>query len=310
MQRQQHNHDSIKYSIAAFCSSFCVQIFHPFDLIKFRFQSHDGKNTLNLVPKYTSINNAFQTIYYQEGFKGLYKGFWWSFFAQSTSRILFFTIYENVRNRLEEHSNTLQKDVQIFISSTTSGIIASFITTPMWIIKTRMLLNTKQIDGFHNLSSTISQIYNKHGIPGFWRGLIVSIPLCLHGIIQMSTFEKFMEITRKFSDKDYYNLRSAAAGFVSKLVAIFITYPLQTFRTRIQQNQYFVELNGPKYKSNIDVIIKLYKYEGFKNAYKGISASLLLNLPSNSVYFFCYETSKKLLGISRDQKALQQEKIQ
>lgn len=74
--------ESLKYALAAFSSSFCVQILHPFDLIKTRFQSHDGgSGSGNQVPEYRGIRHAFSKIYSEEGFKGLYKGFAWTLFA-------------------------------------------------------------------------------------------------------------------------------------------------------------------------------------------------------------------------------------
>lgn len=33
------------------------------------------------------------------------------------------------------------EDMHIFYSSLTSGVIASFITTPLWVVKTRLILN-------------------------------------------------------------------------------------------------------------------------------------------------------------------------
>ncbi|EAR86367.3 folate carrier protein, putative (macronuclear) [Tetrahymena thermophila SB210] len=313
-QKPKSQIESFKYSFAAFCSTFCVQILHPFDLIKTRFQSHDGmKGGNNIVPQYKNIRNAFQTIYSQEGVRGLYKGFGWTLFAQSVSRVLFFTLYEKSRDFYEKILQHQSKEFQIFVASTQSGVIATFITTPMWILKTRMLLNTKQnISGYQNLNSAILSIYNEHGILGFWRGLSVSLPLCFHGTIQMSVFEKVMQITRPIAQDDTYNIRPAFAGFFSKLCAILATYPLQTLRTRIQQNQYIHTSDGhlksPKYKNVRDVVYKLYQKEGILSLYKGVKPSLIMNLPSNSIYFFCYEFFKKALNISRDQKEIKNQK--
>ena len=51
-----------------------------------------------------------------------------------------------------------------------------------------------------------------------------------------------------------------------------------------------------KYKNNSDVIKKIIKYEGWKSFYKGITPSLLMNGPSNSIYFFFYEIFKTTLN--------------
>jgi len=46
-----------------------------------------------LVPKYTGIINGFKTIYQEEGFKGLYRGFHISIFSQAIATAIFFWLY-------------------------------------------------------------------------------------------------------------------------------------------------------------------------------------------------------------------------
>lgn len=54
----------MKYIAASLFASYFAGITHPLELIKTRFQSHDGKATNdNLVPKYTGIKNALKSIY-------------------------------------------------------------------------------------------------------------------------------------------------------------------------------------------------------------------------------------------------------
>ncbi len=89
---------SINYITASFFASYFAAVMHPLDLIKTRFQSkcifqlgHDGKTSKeNLVPKYNGIKNALKMIYKDEGFKGLYKGFYISLLCQTSSMSFFF----------------------------------------------------------------------------------------------------------------------------------------------------------------------------------------------------------------------------
>jgi hypothetical protein len=86
---------SIKYITASFFATYFSGVVHPLDLIKTRFQSHDGKaSNENLVPKYSGINNAFKMIYQNEGIRGLYKGFYISLLCQGSSMSFFFWQYE------------------------------------------------------------------------------------------------------------------------------------------------------------------------------------------------------------------------
>jgi hypothetical protein len=48
------------------------------------------------VPKYNGIKNALKLIYANEGFKGLYKGFYISLFSQASSMSFFFWQYFSI----------------------------------------------------------------------------------------------------------------------------------------------------------------------------------------------------------------------
>lgn len=93
-----YNIFSLKYIAASLFATYFSGVMHPLELIKTRFQSkeisilgHDGKaSNDNLVPKYTGIRNALQMIYQNEGFRGLYKGFYISLLCQGSSTGFFF----------------------------------------------------------------------------------------------------------------------------------------------------------------------------------------------------------------------------
>lgn len=89
---------SMKCGVASFIATYIAGVMHPLDLIKTRFQSycfhyvgHDGKsNADNEVPKYEGIIKGLRKIYRDEGFKGLYKGFYISLLSQAMATAFFF----------------------------------------------------------------------------------------------------------------------------------------------------------------------------------------------------------------------------
>ena len=79
---------------ASLFATYAAGIVHPLELVKTRFQSHDGRTSgENLVPQYKGIKNALKMIYKNEGFKGLYKGFYISILCQGSSMAFFFLKY-------------------------------------------------------------------------------------------------------------------------------------------------------------------------------------------------------------------------
>jgi solute carrier family 25 folate transporter 32 len=86
-----------------------------------------------------------RTIYAQEGIIGFFKGFWWSFLSVSFARMLFFTGYEMSKNMYAKHApDGVATKKHIAMASFQTSILAQFITTPFWVVKTRLLLNTNK----------------------------------------------------------------------------------------------------------------------------------------------------------------------
>ena len=94
---------------------------------------------------------------------------------------------------------------------------------------------------------------------------------------------------------NYQNvIKPSINGFTSKIITTLILYPLSVVRTRIQQNQFYLD-HDSKYKNIRDVVRKLYNLEGLKGFYKGILPSMLRSAPSNALFFFFYELFKNNL---------------
>ena len=134
---------SPNYIAASLFATYFSGVVHPLDLIKTRFQSHDGKSCgQNLVPKYTGISNALKMIYKTEGFKGLYKGFYISLLCQGSSMSFFFWNYETRKHTYEQKG--LKTMDAVTLASIEASLLTTLITQPIWVIKTRMLLNVNK----------------------------------------------------------------------------------------------------------------------------------------------------------------------
>ena len=82
---------------------------------------------------------------------------------------------------------------------------------------------------------------------------------------------------------------------MSKFVAILITYPLTTIRTRIQQNQYFNNRSKAKYSNALDASYRLIRDEGVSGFYKGLIPNLMKGIPQRGIYFYFYELFKNIM---------------
>ena len=77
----------------------------------------------------------------------------------------------------------------VAMASTEASLAATLLTQPLWVIKTRMLLNVDpRISEFSNCKKAIREIQVQHGWKGFLKGLQLSLGLSFTGAIQMYTY--------------------------------------------------------------------------------------------------------------------------
>jgi len=78
----------------------------------------------------------------------------------------------------------------VSLSSLYASVIATIATQPLWIIKTRMLLNTDaRITEAKNFAFSAKQIYMQDGSRGYLKGLGLSLLLSISGVLQMYFYE-------------------------------------------------------------------------------------------------------------------------
>lgn len=56
-------------------------------------------------------------------------------------------------------------------ASAEASVLTTFITQPIWVIKTRMLLNTRKMGELENFKTQVKEIYSQYGVRGALKGL-------------------------------------------------------------------------------------------------------------------------------------------
>lgn len=279
-------------------ASATQHILHPFDLIKVRFQSHDsGARERNVIPKYISLRDSFKTIYREEGIRGFYKGMFVTLVASNLAYGLSFACYEITKQKLRPHFNFKSEIRLDGVAFFASSIFATLIMQPLFVIKTRRLLDLNQGFGGKRVWELSKEISAQHGIRGFFRGYSLSLMLALHGVAQMTTYKLLKyELDKIYGENQAPNYLIAVGGGVSRILTSILLHPLTTVRTRYQQSQYVqAALHEQKYISIPDIFRKTYNLEGYRGFYKGLVPMTLRTLPSHSLFFLVYENTKNYM---------------
>jgi solute carrier family 25, member 33/36 len=78
-------------------------------------------------------------MYKKEGFRSLYRGVVMNTIAGSIANSIFFFVYQDGKKRYKFDKDK-PYDLQTILISYRAGLCSTIITTPMWTVKTRMVL--------------------------------------------------------------------------------------------------------------------------------------------------------------------------
>ena len=120
-----------------------------------------------------------------------------------------------------------------------------------------------------NFTESIIKFYKNQGINGLLKGNSASVARIFpFSAIEFYSFEKYKNIIVRGRPKDNtYIYRLFICGALAGLNAITFTYPLDVSRSilAVQTSQ------TEKRKSLTEVLLSLYKKEGFRGLYRGYS---------------------------------------
>lgn len=194
------------YSLSAITAGSVSTIFtNPIWVVKTRLmlQKGDGRTIYETIDKntkpvdsrfyYSGTLNAFKKMYQNEGLKVFYSGLVPSLFGLLHVAI-HFPIYEflkaqlncninNTKNRIEIVSKN-NKDAKqerayyffkLILASSASKMLASTLTYPHEVLRTRLQIRSTKESTKGTLLSTIKLIYSREGLKGFYSGYTTNL---------------------------------------------------------------------------------------------------------------------------------------
>ncbi|KAB2618105.1 folate transporter 1 [Pyrus ussuriensis x Pyrus communis] len=267
-----------------------VAAMHPLDVVRTRFQVNDGR-VLNL-PTYKNTAHAIFTIARAEGLRGLYAGFSPAVLGSTVSWGLYFFFYGRAKERYSKDREKQLSAGLHLASAAEAGALVSLCTNPIWLVKTRLQLQTplhqtRPYSGFYDALRTIIR---EEGWAALYKGLLPSLFLVSHGAIQFTAYEELRKIVANFKSKKkqngFWKFDYAALGGSSKVI-----------RSRLQQRPSSEGI--PRYMDSWHVVRETARFEGVRGFYKGITPNLLKNVPAASITFIVYENVLKFLKLAR-----------
>lgn len=261
MARVLLSYETLVHALAGATGSIVgMSAFYPLDTIRSRLQVED---TIKL--KGSSWEMLLR-LAKEEGFDSLYRGLYPVLQSLSVSNFVYFYSFHALRKAISSKSA-----LQDLMFGIIAGSINVLLTSPLWVVNTRMKL---QKDIYPNIISGLRHIFMSEGIRGLWSGTLPSLLLVSNPAIQFMVYES---VKRNLSQKGSFDTYTAfLVGALAKAVATTLTYPLQLVQARLRAGTSLKPLIK-QVKSNPLVL------------FRGLEAKLLQTVLTAALMFTIYE---------------------
>ncbi|KAM9324730.1 mitochondrial glycine transporter [Gastrophryne carolinensis] len=182
--------------------------------------------------------------------------------------------------------NQMHPVVKAFVCGSLSGTCSTLLFQPLDLVKTRLQTQQlssagKRVGMFHLF---LKVIRNENFI-GLWKGVSPSFVRCIPGVgIYFSTL--YLLKHQLFSGKELSPSESIILGAGSRTVAGILMLPFTVVKTRYESGKY-------GYKSVFGALGNIYRSEGPRGLFSGITATLLRDAPFSGIYLMFYMQGKR-----------------
>ena len=267
--KSNKRHECLAGAGAGALASFIVC---PLDVVKTRKQ-YDYKGLLSGLSTFQTM----RAIWKREGFLQLYNGVLPSTIGYVSAWSVYFMTYGTLKNYFNSQTDPLLASgfQTILVSSVLAGCASTTTTSPIWVLRTKMMTDPNAKSMLHAFMSTL----RSGGIGAFYRGLVPSYLGLLHVAVQFPLYERLR--TSSLGPKNE-SLNVLVCSIVSKICASLATYPHEVLRTRLQTLKY------SKYSGLTDSIVTIWREEGVYGYYKGLSSTLIRVIPTTAIIFVAH----------------------
>ncbi|KAJ6099327.1 hypothetical protein N7467_000862 [Penicillium canescens] len=278
---------------------------HPLDTIKVRMQLSRRATAPGAKPRGFVATGA--QIVRKETALGLYKGLGAVLGGIIPKMAIRFTSYESYKGMLADKETGQVTSKATFLAGLAAGVTeAVAVVNPMEVIKIRLqaqhhsMADPLDVPKYRSAPHALFTVVKEEGLSVLYRG--VSLTALRQGTNQAANFTAYTELKAalqrwqpEYSNSQLPSYQTTVIGLISGAVGPFSNAPIDTIKTRLQKTR---AEPGQSALTRIMVIAKdMFKTEGTRAFYKGITPRVMRVAPGQAVTFTVYEFLKgKLEG--------------
>ncbi|KAG7459375.1 hypothetical protein MATL_G00210090 [Megalops atlanticus] len=302
------SYETLVHAVAGAVGSMtAMTVFFPLDTARIRLQVDENRKS-----KSTPIILA--EIAKEEGILSLYRGWFPVISSLCCSNFVYFYTFNSLK-RVWVTGRGQARPGKDLLMGFISGAVNVLLTTPMWVVNTRLKLQGAKFRNedlhqthYKGILDAFSQIINNEGAATLWNGMLPSLVLVFNPAVQFMFYEAMKRRAgrggRKISSVEIFLI-----GAIAKAIATTATYPLQTVQAILRFGQYKAEGKSGLLGSLCNVVYLLMdriKRHGVLGLYKGLEAKLLQTVLTAALMFVVYEkitaATFKVMGLKQKLK--------
>ncbi|XP_034075785.1 mitochondrial thiamine pyrophosphate carrier [Gymnodraco acuticeps] len=269
----------------------------PLDVLKIRFQLQI-EHVSSPKGKYQGLFQATRCIYSEEGVSAFWKGHVPAQLLSICFGAVQFASFELLTEVV--HNSTLYDSQTAGVHFLCGGLAACSATVvcqPLDILRTRFAAQG-QTKVYRNLRHAVFTMWRSEGVLSFYRGLsptlLAVFPYAGLQFFFYNVFKKRLPPPITAGDSAGKGLLgSLVCGSGAGMISKTLTYPLDLFKKRLQvggfeaARAHFGQVRS--YRGLVDCAVQIFKDEGVRGFFKGLSPSLVKAALSTGFTFFWYE---------------------
>ncbi|XP_069339459.1 solute carrier family 25 member 35 isoform X3 [Eulemur rufifrons] len=149
---------------------------------------------------------------------------------------------------------------------------------------------------YMGMFQALTQIGQKHGLVGLWRGALGSLPRVITGSsTQLCTFSSTKDLLSQWEVFPPQSWKVAlAAAMVSGIAVVLAMTPFDVASTRLYNQPTDAQGKGLMYRGILDALLQTARTEGILGMYKGIGASYFRLGPHTILSLFFWDQLRSL----------------
>uniref|UniRef100_UPI00358F6EBA peroxisomal membrane protein PMP34 n=1 Tax=Myxine glutinosa TaxID=7769 RepID=UPI00358F6EBA len=283
--------ENVVHAVAgAMGSAVAMTVFYPLDTARLRLQVDDKR-----VSKFTP--GIVAEILDEEGLEGLYRGWFPAICSLFCSNFVYFYTFNGLKELWlgKQGISTPGKDI---VMGLIAGTVNVLLTTPMWVVNTRLKLQGARFRNteikpttYTGISDAFRRIVGDEGLGALWNGTLPSLLLVFNPAIQFMVYEGLKRKLGKEMD-EFTSVDILIIGALAKAVATTTTYPLQTVQSTLRYGQHGTDRKRGvmrSLKQMVSLLAQRVHHMGPGALYRGLEAKLLQTVLTATLMFLLYE---------------------